>query len=53
MAASDIFNKIFNLAKSAILRTEKNVLAIGEAAQKEQISMSQIIFCSNAVDIVL
>jgi len=51
MAASDILIEIY-LAESAILRTEKNVLRFGEAAQKEQISMSKL-YLYNAVDIVI
>ncbi|MCK0145675.1 acyl-CoA dehydrogenase family protein [Arenibacter sp. F26102] len=51
LAASNILIEIY-MAESAILRTEKNVKRFGEAAQKEQISMSKL-YLYNAVDIII
>ncbi|MBC8768870.1 acyl-CoA dehydrogenase family protein [Arenibacter sp. BSSL-BM3] len=51
LAASNILIEIY-LAESAILRTEKNVKRFGEAAHKEQISMSKL-YLYNAVDIII
>lgn len=50
MAASDILIEVY-MAESAILRTEKNVKRFGEAAQKEQLAMTQL-YLYNAVDTI-